>query len=258
MTAANDIYHSPRLAKGYAFHRPPVHPRIIVKLAKKLQLAKRFLRALDIGCGAGLSTAALAPIAELAVGIEPIANMLTHRAAVSNEAQFVVAQAEQLPFAAQSFDLLTAAGSLNYADLDRFFPEAARVLTDSGLLVIYDFSEARRLRDDSRLEQWYEQFVARFPAPPGYALDVRTLSYDRYGLQLQSYEEFEVAVPMTHQSYLHYALSEARVEMAIRRGASEEDIRNWCHSTLSTIFDEPPREVLFDAYIAVITRRNLL
>ena len=188
MAAANDIYHSPRLAAGYAFHRPPVHPRIIARLREQLRLTKPLNRALDIGCGAGLSTAALAPIAELLVGIEPIASMLAHRAAVSREAHFVVARAEQLPFAAQTFDLLTAAGSLNYADLDRFLPEAARVLTDPGLLVIYDFSEARRLRDDRRLEDWYERFIERFPAPPGYAMDARTLAYSRYGLQLQAYE----------------------------------------------------------------------
>ena len=257
MTAANDIYHSPRLAKGYAFHRPPVHSRIIAKLSERLHLTQPLQRALDIGCGAGLSTAALAPIAEMSVGLEPSATMLAHHAAVSLAAHFVVAQAEQLPFAAQSFDLLTAAGSLNYADLDRFFPEAARVLTASGLLVIYDFSEARRLRDDHRLEDWYDRFVERFPAPPGYAMDVKTRAYDRYGLQLQSYEEFEVAVPLTHQSYLQYALSEARVERAIMRGASEADIREWCHSTLSTFFDESPRDVLFDSYLAVINRQPL-
>lgn len=252
MTAANDIYHSPRLAAGYAFHRPPVHRRIIAKLREQLHLTKPLQRALDIGCGAGLSTAALAPIAEVIVGIEPIATMLAYHAAVAKDAHFVVARAEQLPFTAQSFDLMTAAGSLNYADLDRFFPEAARVLTSSGVLAIYDFSEARRLREDRRLEQWYKSFTERFPAPPGYAMDVRMLDYRRYGLELQAYEEFEVAVPMTHRSYVQYALSETRVERALMRGASETDIRAWCDNTLANIFAETPRDVLFDAYIAIV------
>ena len=34
----------------------------------------------------------------------------------------------RLPLADASVDLITAAGALNYADLDLFFPEAARVL----------------------------------------------------------------------------------------------------------------------------------
>jgi SAM-dependent methyltransferase len=252
MTASADIYQSPRLAAGYAYHRPPVHPRIIAKLREQLPITKPFQHALDIGCGAGLSTAALVPIAEMTVGLEPVANMLTHHAAVLRDAHFVVAHAERLPFAPQSFDLLTAAGALNYADLDRFFPEAGRVLTNNGWLVIYDFSEARRLRDDHRLEDWYKTFIQRFPSAPGYAMDARTLAYSRYDLCLSSYEEFEVAVPMTHESYLRYAMSEARVERAMMNGANEADIHKWCSHTLADIFDATPREVLFDAYIAVV------
>jgi ubiquinone/menaquinone biosynthesis C-methylase UbiE len=43
--------------------------------------------------------------------------MLTHRRTVAPDAGFVVGQAERLPFATSSFDLVTAAGSLNYTDL---------------------------------------------------------------------------------------------------------------------------------------------
>jgi hypothetical protein len=85
---------------------------------------------------------------------------------------------------------------------------------------------------------------------------VQTLAYARYGLQLQAYEEFEVAVPLTHQGYLQYALSEARVERAMMNGANETDIRDWCSQTLAEIFDETPREVLFDAYLTVVQRNS--
>ncbi len=255
MTASADIYRSARLATGYAYHRPPVHQGIIARMGERLQITKRLGRALDIGCGAGLSTAALAPLVDFAIGLEPVATMLTHRAAVSTQAHFVVAKAEQLPFAAQTFELLTAAGSLNYADLDRFFPEAKRVLTASGVLAIYDFSEGRRLREDHRLEDWYATFKQRYPSLPGYALDVRELDYSRYDLLLHAFEQFEVAVPMTLSSYLRYALSETSVELAISRGTPEEEIRDWCHGTLSDIFTETPRDVLFDAYIAYINRK---
>ncbi len=41
---------------------------------------------------------------------------------------FAVGTAEAIPLADRTVDLITAAGSLNYANLDLFFPEAARVL----------------------------------------------------------------------------------------------------------------------------------
>ena len=250
MTAS--IYNSERLATAYAFHRPPVHHGIIAALGKRLQFAGRPVRALDIGCGAGLSTAALEPLADFAVGLEPVEAMLTHRRSVAPHAGFVVGQAEQLPFAEQSFDLMTAAGALNYADLNRFLPEAARVLMPDGVLVIYDFSEGRRLRDDQRLENWYAEFKRRWVSPPGYAMDVQRLNYQTYGLQLTAYEELEVAVPMTLPSYLLYAMSETSIEQAIARGESEAAIREWCQATLAEIFNDDSREVLFDAYFACV------
>lgn len=250
MTAS--IYNSQRLATAYAFHRPPVHRGIIAALSKNIQFAHRPVRALDIGCGAGLSTAALEPLADFVVGLEPAEAMLAHRRSVAANASFVVGQAEQLPFAEQSFDLMTAAGALNYADLNRFLPEAARVLKPDGVLVIYDFSAGRRLRGDQRLERWFVEFKRRWVSPPGYALDVQRLSYQNYGLRLTAYEEFEVAVPMTLSSYLLYAMSETSVEQAIARGESEDSIREWCRATLAEIFDDNQQEVLFDAYVACV------
>lgn len=252
MAASADVYQSTRLARGYAYDRPPVHPQIIAQLREHLQLREPLPRALDIGCGAGLSTAALESVAACVVGIEPVAPMLQFRAAVTTTAHFAVARAEQLPFADDSFDLLTAAGSLNYADLSQFLPEAARVLNANGVLAIYDFSEGKRLRGDARLEDWYAAFKARYPVPPGYALDVRTLPYEQYSLRFARLHEMEVAVPMTHASYLRYALSETSVEQALARGENEADIEAWCRASLADIFNDGSREVLFDAYIAYV------
>lgn len=254
MAATADVYQSTRLARGYAYDRPPVHPKIIAQLREHLRLDAPLARALDIGCGAGLSTAALEAVATQVFGIEPFAPMLQFRAAVTTTAHFVIARAEQLPFADASFAVLTAAGSLNYADLSQFLPEAARVLEADGVLAIYDFSEGKRLRDDTRLEAWYASFKERYPVPPGYALDVRTLPYETYGLRFDSLHELEVAVPMTHASYLRYALSETSIEQALARGEDEADIEAWCRTSLADIFAEGPREVLFDAYIAYVKR----
>jgi hypothetical protein len=90
----------------------------------------------------------------------------------------------------------------------------------------------------------------------GYALAVRELNYERYSMRLDEYEEPEVAVPMTHSSYVRYALSETSIELALGRGVAEADIRAWCAETLASIFDESPRDVFFDAYLAYVRREN--
>ncbi|KAB8195138.1 methyltransferase domain-containing protein [Nonomuraea phyllanthi] len=94
------VYDSERLAAGYAFDRPQVHRHILAPV----RLRRPAGRALDIGCGAGVSTAALAPLAEHVVGLEPVPAMLAHRRSVAPSARFAVGAAERLPFAAASFE----------------------------------------------------------------------------------------------------------------------------------------------------------
>jgi SAM-dependent methyltransferase len=180
--------------------------------------------------------------------------MLAYGHDVAPGASFIVGRAESLPFAAGSFDLVTAAGSLNYVDLDLFLPALARVLAPGGVMVIYDFSTGSRFRDDPRLDAWFASFAERYPPRPGYELDVTAIDYGRFSLRLATYEEFDVAVPMSLAAYLAYVLSESGVEMAIARGDTEEEVRAWCEASLAGVFGEEPREVLFAAYVACVTR----
>lgn len=202
----------------------------------------RAARALDVGCGAGRSTAALAPFADAVVGLEPAESMLSHRREVAPDACFVVAAAERLPFADESFDLIAAAGSLNYVDLARFLPEAARVLTDGGTLLVYDFSEGRcatRREDPGTdvLSAWFAGFEQRFPWPPGYRpLAPQELSCPEHGLELLSYDQVRVVLPMGHDAYLRYVLSEVNVGAALTRGEPERDVTRWCADSLAAVF----------------------
>jgi SAM-dependent methyltransferase len=250
------LYDSERLAASYARSRPPVHAAIVAAASRRLDSlgAGRARRALDVGCGAGASTAALAPLAGLLVGLEPATTMLRYHAEVAPAASFVAGRAERLPFRTGAFDLLAAAGSLNYADLDLALPEMARVLSDRGCLLVYDFSGGRRTAGDARLDEWFAAFERRYPYPPGYAIDVKALEWGKAGLRLDHYEELAVGVRMTVERYLAYVLGETNVEVAVSYGVPEESIVSWCAATLSAIFAAGPRDVLFDAYLAVVRK----
>ena len=250
------IYESTRLAEAYAGARPPVHQPIVDARLRRLAGGRPVERLLDVGCGTGLSTAAVAALARSTVGLDPSLAMLRHHGRVAAGCQFVAGRAERLPFAGRSFDRLTAAGALNYVDPVRFFPEADRVLRPGGLLLIYDFSEGRRARDRADLAGWYAAFEGRYPAPRGYALDLERFDFPGYGFAPEAFESFEVGLPMTLAGYVAYLLSEAGVETASARGTPETEVRGWCERTLAAVFDDQPLEVLFDAYVAVVGRRQ--
>jgi SAM-dependent methyltransferase len=252
MKPTANIYDSPRLAAGYAFGRPPVHQVIVRAVAQDLGISTPVARALDVGCGAGVSTAALDPIAATIVGLEPMSNMLAHRRDVFPRGLFVLGRAEALPFSNATFDLIAAAGSINYADTSLFLRSAARLLRRGGVLVVYDFSDGKRFRNKRSLEEWYESFERLYPSQPGYALDVRRLDFADAGLRLERYRNLEVPIPMSLDTYLRYAMSQTSVETAISRGVPEDDIGEWCATTLKSVFGNATYEVLFDAYVAYI------
>jgi ubiquinone/menaquinone biosynthesis C-methylase UbiE len=254
MTARGDIYVSERLAHGYAFHRPPVHPKVLELVAEDLGIRAPHGRGLDVGCGAGLSTAALARLVRVSVGFDPNEDMLVHRRAVAPSASFVVAKAEAPPFADNSFELMTAAGALNYVDLSRFLPEAARLLVPGGSLVVYDFSSGRRLPGDPRLEAWFDTFQARWPFPKGYAFDPARLDSAADGLRIAHRRSFAIALPLTAAAYIEYVLTETNVEQAVQAGQALETIREWCAGQLDPIFGGRPRDIVFEGEIVYVRR----
>jgi len=250
MRAVTSVYDSERLAAAYAFDRPSVHGEFV----RSAGLTRQADRALDVGCGAGLSTAALVPLARHVVGLEPVAAMLAHRRTVAPQARFVIAAAERLPFPAASFDLVAAAGSLNYASLPRAFAEVARVLSRDGTFLLYDFSPPRRSVSGGDLERWFAAFEQRFPWPPGWQpLDVRELPLGRFGLRLLRYADVEARLTMTFDAYLRYMLSETNAEHAIARGAcSAEQVRDWCRQTLQAVFAGHEVTAVIPGYVATL------
>lgn len=238
------------MALGYARSRPPLHERIV-----RFAQVSYAERALDIGCGSGLSTRALQSIATLRVGIEPVGPMVRVAPQVAPGAHFVHCGAEDLPFASESFDLLAAAGSLNYVDLDKFFPEARRVLTTTGILFVYDFSQGRSLVDSPALDQWFSNFTSRYPPPAGHArkLDPDILASLPSGFSLTRSSSFEIPLEMSPSAYVDYAMTETNVAQAIEAGTPESEVRKWCSETIHAAFDNEPREVIFRGYYALLS-----
>jgi ubiquinone/menaquinone biosynthesis C-methylase UbiE len=238
------------MAAGYATSRPPVHPRVIEQAYRQLGRSQPFERALDVGCGAGVSTRALGGFAKSCIGLEPAEAMLKWVATIAPSADFVVGAAEAIPLYDRSVDLITAAGSLNYANLDLFFPEAARVLAPHGVLLVYDFSPGRSLRTSTKLDEWFSSFHGRYPPPANEAreLSPEILSGMNSGFRLHQQQQFEIGVTLTPAFYLNYVMTETNVASAVRRGVPHAEIKSWCAETLAPVWMGSEREVLFRGY----------
>jgi ubiquinone/menaquinone biosynthesis C-methylase UbiE len=181
-------FSSASMAESYAKARPPLHARIVAKIGM------RAAAALDVGCGAGLSTAPLLELAGRVVGVDPVPEMVKWGGRVARGANFAAARAEALPFRDASFDLITAAGSLNYADPARAFPELRRVIAVGGTLCVYDFSQ--------------DEFEYERAADGAIPLSPEILARVARGFRVARSERFRFPVTMDMGRYVEYLRSE--------------------------------------------------
>jgi SAM-dependent methyltransferase len=72
------LFQHDRVAAGYASARPYLHPRVFAQVREMIVAEARLGRALDVGCGTGLSSFALLDVAEGVVGIDASLDMLRH------------------------------------------------------------------------------------------------------------------------------------------------------------------------------------
>jgi SAM-dependent methyltransferase len=106
-------------------------------------------RALDVGAGPGLLSAALSGVVAEAVALDPSQALLGHAPA---GVRAVVGNAEAMPFEDAEFDLVTSVNSLHHvADLAHTLAEMARVLAPGGSIVVQDYLADA---DPERAERW--------------------------------------------------------------------------------------------------------
>ena len=100
---------------------------------------------LDVGCGTGSFLRAIEDLVEKAQGVDLSAGMVAHaqkRSTASGKLSFCKIDGPQLPFADDSFDVVTSVLSFRYLDWDPIIAEILRVLKPGGRLFIIDMVAA--------------------------------------------------------------------------------------------------------------------
>ena len=123
------------IATHYAAFRPPLHQVI---LAKVLARGERFSAGLDVGCGTGYSTVALAEYSHAVLGIDPSLSMLDE-ALPHERITYSQGSGEEIPLSNDAVDVVTFAGSLFYAKSDALTSELRRVCRPEAVVIVYDF-----------------------------------------------------------------------------------------------------------------------
>ena len=106
-----------------------------------------FNSGLDVGCGTGRSTIALAKYCDSVIGIDPSQQMLDNAIQASN-IKYLNGSLEELTLKSDFFDIVTLAGSLYYAKSQKLYDEILRVSKSASQIIIYDFEMVLEFRHD--------------------------------------------------------------------------------------------------------------
>ena len=152
--------HFSRLAPGYASCRPGYPDALFSYLAG---LVHRHELAWDCAAGSGQATLPLASRFQRVVATDASAAMLG-QAPRHPKIEYRVATAEKSGLSPATVDLVVVAQALHWLDLDRFYPEATRVLIPGGILAVWTYG-MQKLEDpaiDRLLQRFYTDVVGPY------------------------------------------------------------------------------------------------
>ncbi len=117
-------------------HFEPYFLPMYKKVLEQLKLTERMLL-LDAGCGSGLFSSMAINAGAQVIGIDAAPGLLEIARQRNPDNNFMEEDLEMLPFAKDSFDVVTGFNSFQYAgDFEKALQEAKRVLRNKGRLVI--------------------------------------------------------------------------------------------------------------------------
>jgi ubiquinone/menaquinone biosynthesis C-methylase UbiE len=170
--------------------------------------------AAEVGCGTGHWLADLHGRVRRAAGLDLSAEMLQRARTAAPSARIVRGRAENLPWAAESFDRLFSINAMHhFSDADAFMVEARRVLRPNGAVLIIG------LDPHARLDTWwiYDYFPAALKADRARYLSTATI---RERLEAAGFVETATELAQHMPATIPFALAMER-GLADRRSTSQ-------------------------------------
>lgn len=225
-------------AERYAKGRPDFHSNTIQHIKGFLQLEHKLEKALDIACGTGLSTKALLEIATNVYGTDSSEAMIDF-AQQNDVINYQIANAEEQPFADNSFDLITVCSGIHWFDINRFLRETSRLLKRKSWLVIYDNFFIAQMEGNTGFKDWYEHiYLKTFPTPArNDTYNWTNAQLNTFSLHFEKEERFNNAVSFNKSDLVLYFTTQSNIIAAVEKnGTTYEEVETWLQTELSKFF----------------------
>ena len=232
--------------RRYTKVRPFFHDEVAGRL-RTFAGVQRFRNALDVGCGSGQSSIALAAIADRVIAVDPSLGMLRHAAPRPN-ITYQLGSAEQLNFPAGEFDLVSVGSALHWFDQDRFYAQCQKVMSPAALLAVYNdhftahmqpavAAGAASPKPAIPCQRWMRtRYLKRFPAPQRGMRDIDEPKAAECGFQVIERSSFNHLVPFSRPEFVSYLLTLSNTLAAIHSGKdTRSSAVDWLDGELASL-----------------------
>jgi SAM-dependent methyltransferase len=173
----SSLFKSKAQAQHYAKFRPLYPNSIFAMIASSVEGNKRL--AVDVGCGSGQATVALAEHFDNVIGVDPSEAQIQH-ATPHDNVTYQLGDANCLPVEGESVAAVVAAQAAHWFDIPKFYQEVHRVLQPGGCLALLTYGNPE-FRQDQKLQKMvtetlYEDVLGK----GGYWDDRRFFVENRY------------------------------------------------------------------------------
>jgi ubiquinone/menaquinone biosynthesis C-methylase UbiE len=200
-------------------------------------------RGVDVACGTGMSTVALAGHTDAVFGVDVSPEMM-RSARHAPRVRYLLGRAERLPLRAESFDAATCCSGVHWFDQPRFFAELHRVLRPGGWVALYDHYFVGEMVDVPEFGEWLLEALRRYPLPPRSPQvgDPRSMEPD--GFDKVGDEFFADDIEMTHAELTDYQLTISNFVAAMEKGTSRAELEAWALETTAPLFEGATRRTV--------------
>jgi ubiquinone/menaquinone biosynthesis C-methylase UbiE len=226
-------------AERYAKGRPYFHPQVIEKIKAYLAPVEPFERAIDVGCGTGLSTIALKEIAHQIAGTDISAEMIA-LAPADPQIIYYIAPAEELPVKDNDFDLMTLSSVFHWIDRSKFFKEARRVLRSKSWLVVYDNYFTAHMVENTAFQAWFQDtYIKKYPTPPRNRVDFGVEDSAKEGFHFLKQEQYQNSIKYSLKTLIDYLVTQSNIIAAVEGGnQTMDDVSKWLTESIQPIIGE--------------------
>lgn len=208
-------------AKLYHQARPRYQGQALVAAAQILRIDSAVDLAVDIGCGTGHSSVALAVWANHVVALDP-AMLMLEAAEAAHHVRYVAAAAQCLPIQPGTVDMLTAGAVFHWLDGAKFLEEAHRVLRPHGALVTYSDFFTGKVREAAQVESWiHGKYVPAHPSPPRRPHLTAEMA-SASGFEVVGTAELQVDFVMSVEAFADYLLTQSNAVAFVLSGKGTE------------------------------------